>query len=60
MTTRQKVGVGLLGGAVIGIVLGAFGVIDKAVPSVVSQVIDWVIRLLPMFGFAIVYPNEQK
>ena len=60
MTVRQKVGVGLLAGGVIGLVLGSFGVIDKAVPGIVSQIIDWVIKVLPLFGFAVVYPNEQK
>lgn len=59
MSARQKIGVGLLVGALIGIVLGAFGVLDKAVPDVVLKLIDIVSKVLPFVGFAVVYPNEQ-
>lgn len=60
MTSRQKVGVGLLIGAAIGLALGAFGVLDKAVPDLIVKLIDIVSKVLPFFGFAIVYPNEKQ
>lgn len=59
MTARQKIGVGLLAGAAIGLVLGAFGVLDKSVPDLVLRLIDIASKILPFFGFAIVYPNEK-
>lgn len=60
MTARQKTGVGLIAGAILGIVLGGFGVLDKAVPDIVVKVIDVVVKILPFLGFAIVYPNEKS
>jgi ABC-type nitrate/sulfonate/bicarbonate transport system permease component len=60
VTARQKIGIGFLAGSVIGLVLGAFGVVDKTVPEVVAKIIDIVIKVLPFLGFAVVYPNEQK
>jgi len=60
LTTRQKIGIGLIAGAVIGLVLGAFGVMDKVVPEMLLKGIDLAAKVLGLLGFAVVYPNEQK
>jgi len=60
VTKRQKVGVGLITGAVIGLILGAFGVMDKTVPDLIVKAIDILSKVLGLLGFVVVYPNEKR